>query len=155
MYVKIDFEYLYDPGDFFEAETVVASGHGTIVIDAGRSTLTLSTPSEPVDKMVSDSVTATVRAVFEARQLLTHRAFRLAGPNIIQYASDGARNIVAIAEPAAFSFVGHPVDFIITNPAGEIVRDSRAERIAEETAFIQSLASKVAQSSTLRRMLAS
>lgn len=153
VYVKTELAYSYEPIDFFEAATEVALKAGQVVFDAGVVTLTLSAPRH-VPHPDAASLTAEVRAVMLARQILTQRAFTLLGPRVTHHDAEGRKHDVMLAGPGRFELRGQPIDFRVANAAGAVL-DTKADRIHDETEFVQLVGPKVPTSPTLRRMLES
>lgn len=152
---KTELEYVVDPSDLFEDRTLVDLPIGTAVIEAGRAVVTLRRPANsPVPSQIA-AATQALRCVLQVRQLLVHREFSLRGPNITHYRANGARDIVVLAEAAKSEWHVNPVDFRLTDAAGRVVRDSRAERVANDTEFVQRIAVKATKSPTMQQMLAS
>ena len=154
MNARTDVEYSYEPTGFFEAETVVVCSLGTLRMTPGKAVMTLIQP-RTIDRAAAAEVTALVKDVFHARQVLVHSRFRLTHPNVVHYRPDGGRDAVMLAEPDEYKWGAFSADILIADTAGNVVRDTKADRIAEHTAFLIEMASKVSASPTLRRMLAS
>lgn len=87
--------------------------------------------------------------IFLVRKLQIHREYKLEGPRIYQHSS-GHRNVSISLETAAVVVMGGQADFVVRDPVGNIVRDSKAERIAQHTASLDFLVPKLQQSATLR-----
>ena len=155
MHVSTELEYTYEPADLFEATTAFAAQVGTLSFTGGRAIVTLPAPTNPVGKTVMESATAAVRRALEARSLLVRRTFVLRGPGIVHRRPDGLRDIVIIAEPAILRIVANPGDVRLTDANGTVVLDTRAERIASESQFVEEVTRKADSSPTLRRMLSS
>jgi hypothetical protein len=69
--------------------------------------------------------------------------------------SAGHKNVVVEVGSAIMTLTSGSVDFIIQDPAGNVVRDSKAERIAEDTSLLNLLAPKLQLSAPLRNLMAS
>lgn len=154
IHVRTDLEYLYEPFGFFETEEAFTTSQGTLQLSSGRAVFTLSQPIE-IDQTTAEQFTEIVRTIFIARQLLNHNQFKLLGPNVVHHGPDGQRGIVILTTPIQFKMTGFPTDIIIYDETGRVIADTRAERIAQNSNFVQSIATKVPFSPTLRRMLAS
>lgn len=151
---RTELEWIYDPTDLFEAPYRHAGVDFDLLVDAGRAMATLSVPQEPVSPDVEECVRATIESVFLVRQLQIHRNYSLKGPTTYQH-SAGRKNIsIRVGSAVVVGSVGHP-DLIVTDAAGNIVRDSRAERIAEHVSVLDAVAPKLVRSGTLRSLLES
>jgi hypothetical protein len=153
---RTELEWSYQPPDFFEAPYTSASPDCSLQIDGGTALATLRPAQNPLDATVEHRIEDYLRSVFLARNLQIRREFYLAERAMVhQYDAAGGKG-VEIRVPAATATVraGQP-EFTITNADGIVIRDSKAERIAEHTSMLDMVASKAAQSPTLRRMLQS
>lgn len=150
-----ELEWSYEPTDFFEVSTVVPFASGKLTVEAGKATYALDVSTDPVPDDLQRQVASEVSAVFEARQVLTDRAFTLAGPTIVQYGSEGSRRATVTLTSTISARVSVRADLVIRDSSGEIVTDTRAERTIFETNFVRSLAPKLLQTPTLRTMIGS
>ena len=149
---RTELEWKYEPSDFFEAPYQCASADFSLVMSEGRALVTLSVPVDPVPEELEKRVKLAVDGVLLVRQVQVHRRYTLVGPNTYQYSAAG-KSIAVRPDTAHLLITAGHVDFVMTDPSGKIVRDTRAERIAEHTAFIDSLAPKVPKSFLLRSLL--
>ena len=151
---RTELEWTYDPADLFEAPYQHAGIDFDLLVDAGRAVATLRVPQEPVSPDVEEGVRAVLESVFLVRQLQIHRQYSLKGPRTYQH-SAGRKNILIRAGIVATVCTAGRADFIVTDTAGNIVRDSRVERIAEHSSVLDSVAPKLVRSATLRSLFAS
>jgi hypothetical protein len=149
-----DLAYSYEPTDFFEASTTITLRSGCAKFDAGEVVLTLSRP-RLVGHAEAPAFTHEVRAALRTRQLLTGRCFSLLGPRITHQDAEGHRHHVMLAETGRFELRGFPVDIHIQDTSGATIRDTKAERIREETTFFGEVAPKASANPELSRMLES
>jgi hypothetical protein len=155
MAIRTELEWSYQPTDYFEAPTAVPASHGQVSVDAGKATYTLASPSDSVPPSVREIAGEEIAAVFELRQMLTHKPYTIAGPTVIQHQPGGARSVaVSVGGVVALSGAGL-VDVVVSDAAGNVLSDSRADRISTDTAFVSSLTPKLVQSATLRAMVRS
>lgn len=96
-----------------------------------------------------------MRAVLQARQVLTRRPFDLHAPNITHHRDNGGRDVVIMPGTGQLTITGFAPDMRITSADGTVIRDTRVERLADDSSFVQRLASKAATSPALSRMLES
>lgn len=150
--VGTELAYSYEPADFFEAPTTVALPGGTATFAAGEVVLTLVAPRDMSHEQAA-ALTDEVRTTLRIRQLLAGRAFSLTSPRITHFDATGRRHLVMLAEAGRFEIRGYPVDFRVTSASGSILRDTKAERIRDETAFLAAVAPKAASAVPLRQML--
>jgi hypothetical protein len=151
---RTELEWMYQPADFFEAAYRSAKMEYDLVVKDGRVVATLTIPQDPVAEQLEGQIEASVTSIFLVRQLQVHLRYTLQGPRVYQY--DGGRKNVAIrvgSVPSAES-VGQ-LDIILRDPAGNIVRDTRAERIAANASLLDSIAPKLARSDVLNGLFTS
>jgi hypothetical protein len=122
-----------------------------IVIDTGKATAVLTTPTQSIPKDLEERVRSSIDDVFKVRQLQLHKDYALEGPRIY-HQSEGRKNITIRVPSASVMVIAGQVDFTLKDAAGNIVRDSKAERINEAEAFLDFLAPKLQQSTTLRSL---
>ena len=152
---KTDLVWNYSPSAFFEDRTVITFPEGELVAHSGSATYTTALAADPVSDAARALIAQQVAAVFAARRLLAGTPFTLDGPSIIQHQPGGGRSItLSIAGVVVKSSVGH-VDLVVRNSTGSITRDTKAERMTSEGAFVGELAPKLLRSDVLRRMVAS
>ena len=151
--VATELEWGYQPPDFFEAESTFQLDCGTLTIQNGKASLRLKSPEDPLRPETRGGAAAQVVAVFDARRLLVHRTYTIAGPHVIHHGENGKRHIAVTLEGAQLKLTGGSVDFVVTNASREVVSDSRADRLRVHQAFVSQLAPKAAKSPLLASLL--
>jgi hypothetical protein len=151
---RTELEWTYQPADFFEAPYRYANREYELLVEEGRAIATLCTPQDPVNEELGTRIRAHIENLLLAKQLQVRGKYDLLGPHICQH-TEGRRNVaIQIPCSAALAFAGQ-VDFIVQDAAGNIVRDSRAERVAEHTQLLDFITPRLAQSPELREMVKS
>jgi hypothetical protein len=126
---RTELEWIFKPADLFEAPYRQSGSGFDLSLDAGRAVATLSVAQNPVLPDVEERSRILLESVCLVRQLQVHRKFSLEGPRIYQY--EGDRNNVSIRVEGVQAFMtGGRADVLVTDSAGNVVRDSRAERRA-------------------------
>lgn len=150
---RTEIEWPYQPADYFEAPYRYRAGDFELVIEGGKAVATLAVPHNPVPLDLESRITGAIEGAFLVRQLQTHRPFRLEGSRTYQYA-DGRKHVF-MPLSGTLTLTGQLVNVIVTGPDGQVIRDLQAERIAEDTAMLDAVVSKIAASPALRGMLES
>jgi hypothetical protein len=146
---RTELEWTYEPTGFFEAPYRHAARDFDLMIDSGTAIANLTVPTDPVPSDLEESVRSFVENTFLVRKLQIHTNYKLEGPRIYQHSS-GRKNVsIRLAAVSTVGMVGQ-VDFMLKDAAGNIIRDSKAERITEHTSLLDLLAPKLQQSATLR-----
>jgi hypothetical protein len=120
-----------------------------------KPVLTLTKPTKPVPRELVAETTESVRLMLQARQILTRQAFTLLGPNITHHKDNGSRNIVMIAETVTLKITCHASDILFTAADGTVIRDTKRERVDQETELLAALVSKGSTCAAARRMIES
>lgn len=147
-----ELEWIYEPSTFFEESLEHEAAKFRLLVDDGKAVASLTAPVDPVPTDLENEVRTVLESVFLVRQLQLHANYKLEGPRIYQHSS-GRKNVSIRLEGASLVLTGGQVDFIVQDPAGNIVRDSRVERIAQDNSLLNQLAPKVQHSPTLRGLL--
>jgi hypothetical protein len=145
---------MYQPEDLFEAPYERSSSDYVLRLEGGRAVGTLKVPQDPVDPELEGRISNDLEAILLVRQLQVHRAYRLEGPRVYQHAA-GRKNIAIRVGSASLVVSGGQADFVHRDAAGQVLRDTKAERITEHTALLDALTPKAAGSPVLRGLLAS
>jgi hypothetical protein len=88
-------------------------------------------------------------------QLLSHRAYELSRSTMTRVHSDGRKDVFLEAEPARIVVTGHPVDFQIRDKDGNIVADSKLDRVEKKRSLADLVSTYRARDGTLASLLRS
>jgi hypothetical protein len=148
--IKTRLEYGYEPADLVEDAYSTARPDFTISLANGVATVTLTTPSDPVPDAVQAAARSALIGLLRLRQFEDRRPFEVKElPKTVHEYPDGRRNTAISVGAGALIVRGSPVEFTITDAAGNVVRDCRAERIAEQARNLDHLGPKLARSPLL------
>jgi len=152
--MKTVLEFRYQPADFFEAPYRRTTAAFEMLVDAGLIAVSLSSPQNPVPEMLRLQIKSEAEAIFLARQLLLHRKFHLdESARTIQHTADGIRAISLTLTDVVVETMADQVDIVLSDSTGNVIHDSKAERIAEDTRFVDELAPKISRSPLLQSLL--
>ncbi len=142
MIEKTVLEWTYQPTTYFEAPYSHSTSDYTIAVEDGKVTVTLVAPQDSVTTDLLRVVEGQVGAIFAGRQLQTHRPYKLAGPATYQHHANGRKDVAISLGVAEMVVVGNEVDVVIRSASGEIIQDTKAERVAEHARFLDLVAQK-------------
>jgi hypothetical protein len=161
---RTELEWTYQPADFFEAPLEWHDGEYDLVLKDGRALATLHVPSDPLPEGLDRRIGGRVAAFLAMRRVLAHRPCEFGTLKVNQVAGKKRKT----AGRAAAAVPAHRAGRKSGNGAGNgaldegdalrdarMLRDKEAERIAEDTALLVSLAPKLAESSTLCKLVVS
>jgi hypothetical protein len=151
---KTELEWSYEPPDYFEAPYDSTETGFRLHVSDGCAMVALHSPQDPIDAHLSSRIRTCVADVFAIREFQTHRSFTLTGPSIRQHRGD--QQVVSVqVSGSAMALSSTSVDFVVLDSRGNVVRDTKAERIAGDKAMLDDLAPKLARSSELRELVES
>jgi len=151
---KTELQWTYAPADLFEAPLTHVDPDFRLELDHGEATATLTQPQDPIGDPLQERISAHIEGYLLVRALQVHRQHELRGPKTTQHGSD--RRTVSLSFGAAVEISDAvAVDVLEHDAAGKVIRDTKAERIAADSAVIQSVAPKVAKSPLLCGLLTS
>jgi hypothetical protein len=151
---RTELQWTCAPTDFFEEPYDYAASDFNLSIRDERVIAILTTPRDPVPKLIEHDITSLVTATFQVRQLQSHRAYSLRGPTIYQY-SGGRRSIAVGTEGTSLTVSVGRGDVIVRDAAGNVVQDSKAERKYRDLVMLDQVAPKIVKSPPLQNMVAS
>lgn len=151
---RTELEWTYQPADFFEAPYRHAESEYHFLVDDGKAIATLLVAQDPVMPQLKEHIQTFITNIFIVRQFQINRKHDLRGPVVYQHVSGRKNATILVEAVAAVTFVGQ-LDIVHRDAAGNIVRDTKADRIAEHTAILDSLTPKATLSLPLQSMLAS
>jgi hypothetical protein len=149
---RTELEWIYEPSAFFEAPLEHATADFCLSIDKGKAVASLTRAADPIPTNLEMQIKRSLESILRLRQLQSRKTFKLEGPRIYQY-SDGRKHVSIRLEGGSLVLTGGEVDFTIHDSKGNIVRDSRAERIARDHSILAQLGPKIPNSITLQSLL--
>jgi hypothetical protein len=150
---RTELEWKYQPTDFFEAAYRHADSDHTLVIEGGQAVATLSIPQDPVNEVVETRIATHLESIFLVRQLQLHRVSELERrPRVVQHVG-GRTNRTLRVDSIPVVLSGGQADTITQDAAGNIIQDSKAERIAGHNTLLDTIAPKASASPVLRGLL--
>jgi len=149
---RTEIEWTYTPPGFFEATYTCAESDYVLNVGDGIAMATLTVPQDPIPEDLLSRMAERVRGLMKVRQLQVHRAFALSESRVRQF-EDGHMRVAISISCSACGAVAGGVDLVQRDSDGNVVKDTKAERIAEHQAMLDSVAPKVEESPELDSML--
>jgi len=122
-------EWTFSPPDYFEDPIHVTRDDYVMTIADGKVEARIDSSVYDRDPSRRQILHGALNDRFLGVQLLNHRAYQLSASTMTRLHPDGRRDIYMELEPAHLKLSGGIVDFRITDKAGNVLRDSRQERI--------------------------
>ena len=131
-------EWKYDPPDFFEAPFPIVRDNCKIEINNGKVKATISKTYYDSKKDARKELHEEINDIFLGAQTVGFKSYKLSKPNIYCTGPDGQLNITVFLSPVVSQCVfSDNVDLIVKDKNGNIVQDTRAEKIAAERRFAE------------------
>lgn len=133
---RTELEWTYQPAGLFEAPYRHAGSEYELLVDGGKAIATLRIAQDPVKPQLEERIGTYVTNLFIVRQFQVHRKYDLRGPAVCQHAA-GRRSVAVRIEGQALITVGGQADIVVRDAGGNIVRDTKNERISEHAAVLE------------------
>jgi hypothetical protein len=132
-------EWQYTPANFFEEPVVVSCPDYEIRIEDGKATATVAPEAYDVEHRKREELHAVVDAQFSAVRIVAHRRYQLSASSMSRVYPDGRRDVTVFAPTAHVQLTAYPPDIRITDRAGNVVVDTKRERIDAERALAEAI----------------
>lgn len=148
-------EWTFSPPDYFEETIVIERDTYTMTIDNGKVEARIGPAAYDQKHKMRDELHDTLNDRFLGVQLLTHKTYELSKASMYRLHPDGRRDVTVFAEPCVIGVsVGTP-DIVVKDKYGNIVSDSRRDRIEKKKELAELVEKYRSQDQVLASMLAS
>lgn len=148
-------EWTYTSDDFFEEPITLQRHDCSILIEGGRVTATVLPDEYDQEHRKRDELHELVDSYFRSVQLFTHRRFELPKPGMSRVYPDGRRDVTLFVESCTMKMTCGRVDLIVSDSDGNVVRDTKRERIDSEKALARSIARLIPTDPLVGKLLSS
>lgn len=125
-------EWTFTPADFFEERTSITRQDYSLVAEDGGAKATISAQVFDADPSIRERLTSSIQDRMHGIQLISHKPFTLSKPRMIRVRPDGGRDIFVELEGATLTLTAGDVDVRVTDKDGNVVRDSKQERLSNK-----------------------
>jgi hypothetical protein len=147
--------WTYEPKGFFEIPCQLAFSGGQISITDGKVRGEFDQSHFDLGSEFRDLVHANVSTVFLAQQVQVHKVFKLSKASMEREHADGRRDFIGFVDSAQCTISGGSADIIVRNSDGNIIQDTKAERLKKQKDFRDAAANMTPNDLVLKRMLQS
>jgi hypothetical protein len=148
-------EWKFSPPDYFEEVIEISRHDYSMTIADGQVRAKVDSGIYEANPNMRQVVHDALNARFLSVQLLMHRAYELSRPTMTRVHPDGRRDIFMEPEPARMVMSGGTVDFQVTDKDGNVISDSRRDRIGKKKSLAELVASHHATDAFLAPLLES
>lgn len=141
-------EWKFSPLDYFEESIQINRDDYVMSIDKGTVEARIRPEVYDKDQNMRDKLTAALNDRFLGVQLFSHKTYELSKASMYRLHPDGRRDVTMFLEPGVLKVTGKGIDFTLNDKDGNVIRDSKRERIQKKQEFAE-LAEKYRQRNTL------
>lgn len=155
---RTEVRWTYTPANLFETSYQTAIEDGDLLIADGTVTLTLKQPAPAPDRSLVERVESQIQDILNSMRVLNHCDYELYGPTIAQFRADGSTqrcDFQRVRRVVSKRRASWHVDVIQRGEDGNIIQDTKAERIEEQTQFVELAKKHSASDLLLPRLLQS
>ena len=134
-------EWKFSPGDYFEKTIEISGQDYTMTIEDGRVEARIDSAVFEASPRMRQALHKDLNARFLAVQLLTHRAYKLSRSTKTIIHPDGQRNVFVEPESVSMVMSVHPADISSYDQDGNIIFDTKRDRIEKKKNFAKLVAS--------------
>jgi hypothetical protein len=135
MSAKYVFEWTFSPPDYFEETIHIERDDYEMWIDMGE--VKAEVKEEHYGEQMRDQLHESLNDRFLGVQLLTHQLYELSRPSMSKLHPDGGRDLFIQLESGVLVTDGATVDFIVKDKNGNVVSDTRRERIEKKKSLAE------------------
>jgi hypothetical protein len=122
-------EWTFTPADYFEEPVDFTCELCSIHVENGKAKARVSSARYPADHSARNQLHAELDARFMGAQVLSHNPYTLSKPNLSRLHPDGRKDAWVFPDAATLVISGSTVDFVHRGANGNVIRDSKRERI--------------------------
>ena len=132
MSIQITLEWSFSPPDYFEEPINISRLDYNMSIADGKVVAELNSAIYDANPLLRKELHDALIGRFLGVQLLTHRAYKLASPTMAHIHPDGRRDISIELESQCLTSSMGSLDIQLTDKDGNIVSDSKKDRIEKK-----------------------
>ncbi|WP_336979881.1 hypothetical protein [Altererythrobacter fulvus] len=146
-------EWTYTPKEYFEVPITVSFSGGSIELSNGNASGEFDGRFYTEGREFRDRADAFLRSQFRAQLVKSLKPFTLNHAGFYRRHPDGRTDACAFPETVVIRFFSTSPDMISRDAAGNIIQDTRAERLADRAKFRAAIACLYETDRVLKRML--
>jgi len=155
MSIIVVLEWKFSPPNYFEAPIKIARDDYTLTIADGKAEARIDSAIYDANPTMRQSLHDAMNDRLLGVQLLSHRSYELARSTMTRVHPDGRKDVFLEVEPARIVMTAHPVDFHVRDRNGNIVVDSKRDRIEKKRSLVDLVSIYRASDGTLASLLRS
>lgn len=153
--VSVQLEWKYSPETYIEEPISVEFEGGTLEIKDGVALALVDPELFHADHSIRDELTRKVESRLHAVQIMTHKSFELSKPSRTEIQEDGRKHYFVEVDSCVIATSLGSVDSTVKDKDGNIVSDTKRERLDRQSKFADLVEKHRASDATLDQMLKS
>lgn len=153
--VLVILDWQFSPPDYFEESISILRNDYTMVIEDGKVEATITATNFDANAYMRDTLHDALNDRFLGVQLLSHRPYELSKPRVIKVHPDGHKDFIFEPEGGQITLTGGTPDFRVTDKDGNIISDSKRDRIEKKKSLAELVSAYRSSDSVLRALLSS
>ncbi len=152
---EVILDWTYKPTDFFESPIEISRADYTVDIATGTISARMSASSFDADEKLKQRLHEALLDRMRGIQLLIRKPFELSKPRVTRIEPDGHRHIFVDLEGTGLTLSAGLVDVVVTDASGNVVCDTKQERIEKKRELAELVAKFCSGDKALNAMLKS
>lgn len=125
-------EWKFYPPGYFESSIKIQQDNYTMTIDNGKVEVRIDSAVYEANPSIRDALQKVLTNRFLGTMLCSHTLYELSSPNMTRLHDDGRVDRFLKVEPGRIEIKGGHVDFKITDKDGNVVVDTKRDRIKKK-----------------------
>jgi len=130
-------EWEFSPPDYFEQDLTLKHDDCQLVIKEGKVEARIDPSVYDQNNKMRNSLYEFLNNIFSGVELYSHKPYKLSEASEIRLHADGRKDVVIYAKASIISTSSLTVDTIICDKNGNIISDSKRDRIQKKQEFAQ------------------
>lgn len=135
--IEVHLEWKYSPKNYIEEPIQISSEGFELSISDGVALAKINPSFYEENTKIKETLTGLVESRLLAVQIMSHRDFILSKPSRSDLREDGSKNIFLEVDPIVIKMSIEPVDLVIRDKDGNIVSDSKRDRLKKQKWFAE------------------
>lgn len=153
--VEVQLEWKYTPESYLEEPIRIKDEGFELSISDGVAFAKMDPSFQSQNPEINEYLTRLIESRLQAVQIMSHRDFTLSKPSRTDLRKDGTKNIFLEVEPIVMKVSIGPLDLVVRDKDGNIVSDTKQERLDKQNWFSETVAKYRGVDGTLDQMLKS
>lgn len=153
--MSVQLEWTYSPETYLEEPILIEFEGGRLKIKDGVALATINPEIFHADDSVREKLTKKIENRLHAVQIITHNDFKLSKPSHTDILEDGRKNCFLEVDSCEIAISVESVDIVVKDKDGNVLSDSKRERLNKQRKFAVLFDKHRANDVTLDQMLKS